>query len=30
MAAGFEGYQSKPLNVKAFIEAVEQMLQKRL
>ena len=29
MAAGFDGYQSKPLNVKAFIEAVRQMLDKR-
>src|SRR2546429_4868184 len=29
MAAGFEGYQSKPLNVKAFVEAVRQMLDKR-
>src|SRR3989442_15879080 len=28
MAAGFEGYQSKPLNVKAFVEAIEEMLQK--
>ena len=26
MAAGFDGYQSKPLNVKAFIEAVRQMM----
>jgi CheY-like chemotaxis protein len=26
MAAGFEGYQSKPLDVKAFLEAVRQML----
>ena len=29
MAAGFEGYQSKPLDVKAFIEAVRQMLDQR-
>ena len=29
MAAGFDGYQSKPLNVKAFIDAVRQMLDKR-
>ena len=26
MAAGFDGYQSKPLNVKDFIGAVEAML----
>jgi len=26
MAAGFDGYQSKPLNVKEFIAAVEAML----
>ncbi len=29
MAAGFDGYQSKPLNVKAFIEAVRQALDGR-
>ena len=29
MAAGFDGYQSKPLNVKAFIEAVRQILDQR-
>jgi two-component system, cell cycle response regulator DivK len=28
MAAGFDGYQSKPLNVKAFIEAVRLMLDR--
>ena len=28
MAAGFEGYQSKPLNVKAFLEAVRQILDR--
>lgn len=28
MAAGFDGYQSKPLNVKAFVEAVRQMLDR--
>ena len=28
MAAGFEGYLSKPLNVKAFIETVRQMLDR--
>jgi two-component system cell cycle response regulator DivK len=26
MAAGFDGYQAKPLNVKAFVAAVEAML----
>jgi len=26
MAAGFDGYQSKPLNVKEFVAAVEAML----
>jgi two-component system, cell cycle response regulator DivK len=26
VAAGFDGYQSKPLNVKEFIAAVEKML----
>ena len=26
MAAGFDGYESKPINVKAFTEAVRQML----
>jgi two-component system, cell cycle response regulator DivK len=28
MAAGFEGYQSKPLNVRAFLEAVRQILDR--
>jgi len=28
MAAGFDGYQSKPLNVKAFIAAVRQILDR--
>ena len=28
MAAGFDGYQSKPLDVKKFIEAVRQMLDR--
>ncbi len=28
MAAGFEGYQSKPLNIKAFVEAVRQVLDR--
>jgi two-component system cell cycle response regulator DivK len=27
MAAGFDGYQSKPLNVKEFIAAVEAILR---
>ena len=26
MAAGFDGYQSKPLNVKEFLAAVEAIL----
>jgi two-component system cell cycle response regulator DivK len=26
MAAGFDGYQSKPINVKEFVAAVRQML----
>ena len=26
LAAGFDGYQSKPINVKAFLEAVQEML----
>jgi two-component system, cell cycle response regulator DivK len=28
MAAGFEGYQSKPLRMKAFLEAVRQVLDR--
>jgi two-component system, cell cycle response regulator DivK len=28
MGAGFEGYQSKPLNMKAFLEAVRQVLDR--
>jgi len=28
MAAGFDGYQSKPLDVKKFMEAVRQMLDR--
>jgi len=28
MAAGFDGYQSKPLEVKVFVEAVRQMLDR--
>ena len=30
MAAGFEGYQSKPISVKAFVEAVRQMLDRHV
>ena len=26
MAAGFDGYQSKPINVKGFLEAVGEMV----
>ena len=26
LAAGFDGYQSKPINVKAFLEAVQKLL----
>src|SRR5215468_11523755 len=29
MAAGFESYQSKPLNVKAFLEVVRQTLDRK-
>jgi two-component system cell cycle response regulator DivK len=28
MAAGFDGYQSKPLQVKEFLAAVDQLLEK--
>ncbi len=28
LAAGFDGYQSKPLQVKEFLAAVEQLLEK--
>jgi two-component system, cell cycle response regulator DivK len=28
MAAGFDGYQSKPINVKEFVAAVREMLQR--
>ncbi len=28
LAAGFDGYQSKPLQVKEFVAAVEQLLEK--
>ncbi|HLC40733.1 MAG TPA: response regulator [Methylomirabilota bacterium] len=28
MSAGFDGYQSKPINVKEFLEAVRQMLDR--
>jgi len=26
LAAGFDGYQSKPINVKGFLEAVQELL----
>ena len=29
MAAGFDGYQSKPIKVKEFIDAVRKMLDQR-
>jgi CheY-like chemotaxis protein len=29
MASGFDGYQSKPINVKDFIAAVRVMLDER-
>ena len=29
MAAGFDGYQSKPINVKEFVAAVRQMLNRQ-
>jgi two-component system, cell cycle response regulator DivK len=29
MSAGFDGYQSKPINVKEFVAAVRQMLDRR-
>jgi len=29
MAAGFDGYQSKPINVKEFVAAVRAMLDRR-
>jgi two-component system cell cycle response regulator DivK len=28
MAAGFDGYQTKPINVKGFLEAVAEMLNR--
>jgi len=28
MAAGFDGYQSKPINVKEFVAAIRQMLNR--
>ncbi len=30
MAAGFDGYQSKPINVKEFMEAVRQAIEQGL
>jgi two-component system cell cycle response regulator DivK len=29
MAAGFDGYQSKPISVRPFVEAVEELLARR-
>jgi CheY-like chemotaxis protein len=29
MAAGFDGYQSKPISVRGFIEAVQTLLDRR-
>jgi two-component system, cell cycle response regulator DivK len=29
MAAGFDGYQSKPISVRPFVEAVEQLLTRQ-
>ena len=29
MAAGFDGYQSKPIKVKEFVDAVREMLDRR-
>lgn len=29
MAAGFDGYQSKPISIRPFVEAVEQLLARR-
>jgi CheY-like chemotaxis protein len=29
MAAGFDGYQSKPISMRPFVEAVEQLLSRR-
>ena len=29
MAAGFDGYQSKPIKVKEFMDAVREMLERR-
>jgi CheY-like chemotaxis protein len=29
MAAGFDGYQSKPINVTDFVAAVAQLLERR-
>jgi CheY-like chemotaxis protein len=28
MAAGFDGYQTKPIRVKEFLEAVRQLLER--
>ena len=29
MAAGFDGYQTKPISVKEFLEAVRELLDRR-
>jgi DNA-binding response OmpR family regulator len=29
MAAGFDGYQTKPINVNEFLEAVREVLDRR-
>jgi hypothetical protein len=29
MMSGFDGYQAKPINVKGFLEAVREMLDRR-
>ena len=29
MAAGFDGYQSKPISIRGFVDAVEQLLARR-
>ena len=29
LSAGFDGYQSKPINVKAFLEAVQELLARQ-
>jgi len=29
MAAGFDGYQSKPIKVKEFVDVIREMLDRR-